>query len=67
MIFHANDVNVQKYYLDDLFLIYLHVPAAFITAIQAKEQVSKLLILADFASGEINDEHRYDIDYFTKL
>lgn len=56
----------EDFYLEDDALTYLHVPAGCITAIQAEESDSKLLVLADYAMGEIKDEYRFDIDYFDK-
>ena len=54
----------EDFYLKDGALTYLHVPAGCITAIQAEEPDSKLLVLADYAMGEIKDEYRFAIDYF---
>lgn len=42
-------------------------PAGCLTAIQAKEEHSKLLVLADYAMGEIRDESRFDISYFNGI
>lgn len=63
----ANDLNIVKYTLTHLELTYLHVPAGCITAIKSLEENSKLLVLADYGIGEINDEYRFPIDYFIKL
>lgn len=60
----SKDLIIQKYLLQDDALTYLHIPSGCITAIQSKEKNSKLLVLADFALGEINDEYRYELDYF---
>lgn len=60
----SNDLIIQKYILTDDILTYLHIPSGYITAIQAKENGSKLLVLADYGLGEINDEYRYNLDYF---
>ncbi|MBO6185072.1 MAG: WxcM-like domain-containing protein [Chryseobacterium sp.] len=57
---------IQKYLLTDDVLTYLHIPSGCITAIQAKEEGSKLLVLADYGLGEINDEYRFDLNYFDK-
>ncbi|MFL9835651.1 WxcM-like domain-containing protein [Chryseobacterium terrae] len=62
----SKDLTIQKYLLTDDVLTYLHVPSGCITAIQAKEDGSKLLVLADYGLGEINDEYRFDLDYFDK-
>ncbi|WP_326984840.1 WxcM-like domain-containing protein [Chryseobacterium sp. MYb264] len=45
----------------------LHVPRGFATAIQAKEDNSKLIVMADYLMGELKDEYRFEINYFEKL
>lgn len=62
----SKDLKIQKYLLKNDVLTYLYIPSGCITAIQAKEEESKLLVLADFNLGEINDEYRFSIDYFKK-
>ena len=42
----------------------LHVPQGYISSIQSVEQDSKLLVMADYLLGEIQDEYRYEADYF---
>lgn len=44
----------------------LHIPAGYISSIQALEEKSKLVVMADYHLGELNDEFRYSTDYFTK-
>ena len=53
-------LDTQEYILDDRQLTYLHVPAGHVTAIQALEEGSKLLVLADYGIGEIEDEYRFE-------
>lgn len=60
-------LEVQKYVLNQDTLTYLHVSSGCITAIQALQENSKLLVLADYALGEIKDEVRFPIDYFAQL
>ncbi len=60
----SRDLTIQKYLLTDDVLTYLNIPSGCITAIQAKADGSKLLVLADYGLGEINDEYRYSLDYF---
>jgi dTDP-4-dehydrorhamnose 3,5-epimerase-like enzyme len=43
----------------------LHVPAGYVSSIQALEPSSKLLLMSDYALGEIQDEYRFEINYFT--
>lgn len=44
----------------------LHVPAEFVNIIQALEVGAKLLVLADYKMGEVDDEFRFEYqpDYF---
>ncbi len=60
----SKDLTVMKHHLTEETLTYLHVPGGCITAIQASEEGSKLLVLADYAIGEIQDEYRFPLDYF---
>lgn len=60
----SRELPIKKYQLNDETLTYLHVPAGCITAIQAIEENSKLLVLADYALGEVNDEYRFELEYF---
>ena len=61
------NLEVHKFLIKNDVLSYLHIPAGRITAIKSIEQNSKLLVLADYALGELNDEYRFPIDYFNKL
>lgn len=60
----SKDLMILKYILQDKTLTFLHVPAGCVTAIQAKKDGSKLLVLADYGFGEIQDEYRFPLDYF---
>ena len=62
-----SDLEVNKFTLNSDVLTYLHVPAGCISAIKSLEENSKLLVLADYALGEVNDECRFPIDYFKNL
>ncbi|MDO5606947.1 MAG: WxcM-like domain-containing protein [Capnocytophaga sp.] len=42
----------------------LHVPAGYVSCIRATEPNSKLLVMADYRLGEIQDEYRFPLDYF---
>jgi dTDP-4-dehydrorhamnose 3,5-epimerase-like enzyme len=44
----------------------LHIPAGYISSIQALEEKSKLVVMSNYHLGELNDEFRYPMDYFTK-
>lgn len=60
----SKKIKISKYHLNDESLTYLHIPSGHITAIQAKAEGSKLLVLADYTLGEIQDEYRFALDYF---
>ena len=60
----SKDLPQNKYKLTADNLDFLHVPAGYITAIQALEEHSKLLVLADYGVGEVQDEYRYPLEYF---
>ena len=42
----------------------LHVPAGYVSSIQALTDGAKLLVMADYSLGEIKDEYRFDSAYF---
>jgi len=42
----------------------LHVPAGYVSSIQAQEEGSKLLVMANYSMGELDDEYRFEVDYF---
>ncbi len=42
----------------------LHVPAGYVTSIQSLDENSKLLVMADYLLGELEDDYRYPVDYF---
>lgn len=55
---------VTEYILDAAQLDILFVPEGHITCIQSLQDVSKLLVMADYRMGEVKDEYRFDIGYF---
>ena len=42
----------------------LYVPPGFVSSIRSKEPDSKLLVMSNYAIEEINDEYRFENDYF---
>ncbi|MGK0446368.1 WxcM-like domain-containing protein [Patiriisocius sp. Uisw_017] len=42
----------------------LHAPPGYIFRLEMLEDDSILLIMADYALGEVKDEYRYDLEYF---
>ena len=61
----SKDLPVLEFILHSEKLDFLHIPAGYVTAIQALKEQSKLLLLADYQLNEVNDEFRFPIDYFT--
>ena len=43
-------------------LDFLHIPAGYLTSIKALEEGSQLLVLADYALGEIKDEYKFPLE-----
>ncbi|MEC3877606.1 WxcM-like domain-containing protein [Chryseobacterium salviniae] len=56
--------KIIEFELDNHLLNILHIPQGYATAIQAKEDGSRLLVMANYLLGEIDDQYRFDIDYF---
>ena len=44
----------------------LHIPAGYVTSIQAMIKSSKLLVMAEYKSGTISDDYKYPTDYFNE-
>jgi hypothetical protein len=42
----------------------LHIPAGYVSSIQAEEEGSKLLVMANYSMGELDDEYRFEVGYF---
>lgn len=55
-----------EFTLTAITLDILHIPAGYISSIQSLEEHSKLVVMADYQLGEIDDEFRYPFDYFKK-
>lgn len=54
----------HQFILDSHNMDVLQVPAGYVSSIQALELSSKLLLMSDYALGEIEDEYRFEINYF---
>ena len=57
-----NTAPEYEFLLKEEALDYLHIPAGYVTAIQALEEGSKLILLSDYFLGEIDDEWRFDLN-----
>ena len=62
--FIANKMEQHTYefILDSNVFDVLHVPAGYLTAIQSLERNAKLLVMADYKKGELNDELRFPFE-----
>lgn len=60
----SRDLKSLSFIVNAKTLDVLHVPQGYVSSIQALEKESKLLVMADYLLGAIQDEYRYDINYF---
>jgi len=60
----STTLNPFVFQLESKTLDVLHIPAGYISCIQATEENSKLLVMADYLLGQISDEFRYALDQF---
>lgn len=60
----SKELTPEYFILNANSLDFLHIESHRITAIKALEEESKLLVLADYGFGGINDEFRFPLDYF---
>ena len=54
-----------KYILGAQHFTILHVPSGYITSIQALSDSSRLMAMSDYLLNEIEDNFRFDINYFS--
>lgn len=60
----SKGLKVLSFIVNAETLDVLHVPQGYVSSIQALKEGAKLLVMADYLLGEIQDEYRFDIDYF---
>lgn len=60
----SKSVNPLTFNIEARTLDILHIPSGCITSIKSNMNTSKLLVMADYSVGEIDDEYRFEIDYF---
>ena len=60
----SKNLDIHTFIIDAEKLDVLHVPMGFVSSIQALVAGSKLLVMSDYRLNEINDEHRFPLDYF---
>lgn len=58
------DLEQQTFTLAAATLDVLHIPAGYITCIQALEVNAVLGVFADYQVGALDDEYRYELNYF---
>lgn len=63
----SENLQVLKFELNSENLDILHVPSGYASAIQSHHENSRLLVMADYALGEIIDDYRFPINYFENL
>ena len=61
------DLIPVEFILNSNKLDVLHIPSGYISSIQAIEENSKLMVMANYFLGEINDEYKYPQKYFDKI
>lgn len=62
----SKDLEIYTFVVYDTKQDVLHVPQGYVTSIQALQENSKLFVMADYFFGEIEDEHRFELDSFSK-
>jgi dTDP-4-dehydrorhamnose 3,5-epimerase-like enzyme len=60
----SKDLKSLSFIVNAETLDVLHVPPGYVSSIQALEKGAKLLVMADYLLGAIQDEYRFEIDYF---
>ena len=60
----SRNLTQHTFELSEESLDILWIPAGYVSSILSLEVSSKLLVMADYALGEVNDEYRYDSEYF---
>ncbi|WP_372770458.1 WxcM-like domain-containing protein [Lutibacter sp.] len=63
----TRNLNPQEFILSSKTLDILHVPKGYVSNIQALEESSKLLVMADYLLGKIKDEYKYPQNYFENV
>lgn len=60
----SKDLVIFTFVVSDTKQDVLHVPQGFISNIQSLEEDSRLFVMTDYLFGEIQDEYRFELDYF---
>ena len=59
-----SNLTKENYTLKTANFEVLQIPKGYVSSIQALEKNSKLMVMADYLIGEIQDEFRFPVDYF---
>jgi dTDP-4-dehydrorhamnose 3,5-epimerase-like enzyme len=62
--FPKKTLEKQVFALDATSLDILFTPPGYITKLKMLEADSKLIAMSDYAMGEVQDEYRFEVDYF---
>lgn len=60
----STDLERLSFIVDAEKLDVLHVCAGYVSSIQSLKEGAKLVVMADYLLGEVQDEYRFDITYF---
>ncbi|MEO6549761.1 MAG: sugar epimerase [Ferruginibacter sp.] len=52
--------------LEDKQMNVLHVPPGYVSSIQSGTEGARLLVMCDYRLGELKDEYRFPVDYFSE-
>ena len=63
--FPSKNLNYKEFNISSKALDVLHIPKGYISCIQSKEYGSKLLVMSDYMLGEIDDDFRFALNYFS--
>ncbi|OAZ03087.1 WxcM-like domain-containing protein [Flavobacterium succinicans] len=63
----STNLKQFEFYLDGQKMDVLHVPPGYVSSIQSQEKSSKLLVMSDYLLGEIQDEYRFELEYFNRI
>jgi hypothetical protein len=58
------NLSKKSFILNSINFNILFIPAGYVTSIQALSEKSKLMVMSDYAYGEIQDEYRFSSDCF---
>ena len=61
----SKNLNYKEFNISSKALDILHIPKGYISCIQSNEEGSKLLAMSDYILGEIEDDFRFALNYFS--